>query len=408
MGLMASATFLIVAISAFQLDPASETGRRDSGSGGFQLIAESAQPIYPDLNSPKARSDLSFHEKDNELLAGATIISLRVQPGDDASCLNLYQPTQPRVLGMPPALVERDGFAWAGSMAASAEQRKNPWLLLERDLNPEASSKSQADEPPLVPGVLDLNTALYSLHLWKGVGEIFEIKDGRGRPLRVQVVGLLQNSIFQGDLLLSEQAVIHYFPDASGHRCFLIDVGKPPAGTGKASGTAGPRTREIRALLENRLGDYGFTAQRTFDRLASLMAVQNTYLLTFQSLGGLGLLLGTFGLATVQLRSVLERRGELALLRAAGFRRSRLARLVTIENAVLLAGGLGIGVAAASVAVLPHLFGGGASLPVESLAGTLALVLIVGLLAGLVAVRATLRANLVPATARGIICRTNR
>ena len=56
------------------------------------------------------------------------------------------------------------------------------------------------------------------------------------------------------------------------------------------------------------------------EQLAQFLAVQNTYLSTFQSLGALGLLLGTIGLAVVQLRSVLERRGELALMRAGGFR----------------------------------------------------------------------------------------
>ena len=100
---------------------------------------------------------------------------------------------------------------------------------------------------------------------------------------------------------------------------------------------------------------------------------------------------------TVQLRSVIQRRGELAILRATGFRRARLARLVMIENALLLIGGLGVGVAAALVAVLPHAFGGGASVPWVSLAITLAVVLVVGLAAGLVAVRATLRAPLLPA-----------
>ena len=89
-------------------------------------------------------------------------------------------------------------------------------------------------------------------------------------------------------------------------------------------------------------------------RLAELMAVQNTYLSTFQSLGALGLLLGAAGLAVVQMRSVAERRGELALLQAAGFRRSRLMRMILCENLVLLVGGLGIGTAAAVVAVVPQ------------------------------------------------------
>ncbi|HYW78293.1 MAG TPA: FtsX-like permease family protein, partial [Thermoguttaceae bacterium] len=142
---------------------------------------------------------------------------------------------------------------------------------------------------------------------------------------------------------------------------------------------------------------YGMATETTGGRLADFLAVQNTYLSTFQSLGGLGLLLGTFGLGAVQLRNVLERRGELALLRAAGFRRSMLAVLVMLENGLLLALGLGCGMLAALVAVAPHLIGRTAVIPWPSLAGTLLLVLAIGLIAGLGAVRAVLRAPLLGA-----------
>ncbi len=108
-------------------------------------------------------------------------------------------------------------------------------------------------------------------------------------------------------------------------------------------------------------------------------------------------MLGTIGLAVVQLRSVIERRGELALMRAVGFRRRRLAGMVLLENAALLIGGLAIGVIAALVAILPQLLSGHATTPWLSLAGTLGIVLAFGLTAGLLAVRATLRAPLVPA-----------
>ncbi len=127
------------------------------------------------------------------------------------------------------------------------------------------------------------------------------------------------------------------------------------------------------------------------------MAVQNTYLSTFQSLGALGLLLGTFGLGVAQLRSVLERRGELALLRSAGFRRGRLAELVLGENLVLLVGGLGIGCLAAAVAVLPHWWLGAADTPWATLAAMLLTVALAGTIAGGLAVRAAVRAPLVAA-----------
>ena len=107
--------------------------------------------------------------------------------------------------------------------------------------------------------------------------------------------------------------------------------------------------------------------------------------------------MGTIGLAAVQLRSVLERRGELALLRAAGFRRGLLARLVVLETLVLLLAGLGVGILAALVAVLPHLLGHGAAIPWRWLLAMLGLVLAAGLLASLAAVRAMARQPLLAA-----------
>ena len=357
-GLMASATFLIAAISAFRIDPAQQTPTFNSGNGGFSLVAESDQPIYRDLNTRQGRKELDFSPEDEALLAQCTIYSLRVKPGDDASCLNLFRPRQPRLLGVPVSLIERGGFAWADA----SRGEENPW-------------QSLASGPPHVPVVLDKNTANYSLNLWKGRGEHYEMTDSRGRTLDLEVAGLLSNSIFQGDLLVSEEALLGYDPDVSGYRFFLIES---PA----------ERTEEVRAALERTLGDYGFAAETTADRLAGFLAVQNTYLSTFQSLGGLGLLLGTLGLAAVQLRNVLERRGELALLRATGFRQAMLARMIMLENVVVLALGLAAGMVAAVVAVLPHLLGRGASIPWTAIGGILAAVLAVGILAGLAAVRA--------------------
>ena len=149
------------------------------------------------------------------------------------------------------------------------------------------------------------------------------------------------------------------------------------------------------------MGDYGFTAQTTAARLETFFAVQNTYLSTFRSLGGLGLLLGTIGLAAAQLRSVVERRGELALMQACGFRRRRLSQMILLENSALLLAGLAIGVLAALVVLIPHLIAGGAGIPWLSLAVMLAIVLLAGLLAGAAAARAVMRSSLVPALRGG-------
>ncbi len=376
-GLVASATFLIVSVSAFHLDPTQGEPRLHSGDGGFALVAESTQPMYQDLNSSDGRAALGFSADQEALLRQCEIISLRVQPGDNASCLNLYQARQPRILGIPPALVEHDGFAWAGTAANTPAERENPWLLLHSGADPPDAIDS-------VPMALEKNMATYALHLYGGVGETFPITDSHGRTVNLRIAAMLTNSILQGDLLVSERQLLRLFPEVAGYRFFLVSA---PA----------EKTVEVRRALESVLGDYGFAAETTGRRLAGFLAVQNTYLSTFQSLGGLGLLLGTFGLAVVQMRSVFERRGELALLRAAGFGRRRLALLVMLENASLLLAGLGVGLLAALVAVLPHLASRTAAVPFAALAGTLAVVLITGLAAGALAVRAAVRTPLLPA-----------
>jgi len=163
---------------------------------------------------------------------------------------------------------------------------------------------------------------------------------------------------------------------------FLIDT--PP-----------DRTGAIVAVVEDALAEYGADAMPTVERLAAFHRVENAYLSTFQTLGGLGLLLGTVGLATVLLRNALERRKELALLGAVGFRRGHFGTMVLAENMVLLAVGLLAGAAAASLAIAPAVAARGGRWPLTS-GGLLLLfaVFVAGVLSSAVAARAVTRAPL--------------
>lgn len=394
-GLMAVASFLIVAMSSFRLAPTA------SGTGGFDLMAESSEPVFGDWSTPQGRETLLADRA--SVLAGGTVLPLRLQAGDDASCRNLYQASRPQVIGITEPFIRYfddpavPSFAWAGNAAepTSPAKQANPWRLLSPVGQPfqAVPSAEQASRPvppsaqppqPIVPVILDKNMAMYSLHLYGGIGEEFELSYPEAGAIRFRVVGLLSNCVLQGSLLIGETDFIRLFPNVSGYRFFLI---RSPAG----------KTQQVAEALEDRLSDQGFDAVSTRRRLEDQFAIQNTYLSTFQSLGALGLLLGTFGLATVQVRNVIERRGELALLRASGFRRRRLARLVMLENVALLLGGLLTGFAAALVTTLPHMLTGGASIPFLDLTLLLAVVLLVGSLSSLASVRATLQAPILEA-----------
>jgi ABC-type antimicrobial peptide transport system permease subunit len=236
-----------------------------------------------------------------------------------------------------------------------------------------------------IPVFGEANTLQWMLKT--GLGQTLEVPDERGQPVALRVVGVLQDSIFQSELVMSEANFLRLYPRQEGYQFFLI--GAPPN-----------RAGEVKDLLETTLANQGFSVMPTQRRLEAYLAVENTYLATFQALGGLGLVLGALGLAVVLLRSVWERRGELALLRALGFRQTALGFLVLAENSFLLLLGLGIGTATALLAVAPHLLGGSGVLPWPQLVGLLGLVLAVGLTSAGLAVWATLQAPLLTALRR--------
>jgi len=132
----------------------------------------------------------------------------------------------------------------------------------------------------------------------------------------------------------------------------------------------------------------------TAERLAGFHRVEYTYLSTFQMLGGLGLVLGTLGLGAVLLRNVLERRRELALLRALGYRKSDFFAMVMAENILLLLCGLLVGAGCALLAIAPTLLDRGGRLPGPTVAFLLLSVLATGLLASLGATAVALRSPL--------------
>jgi ABC-type antimicrobial peptide transport system permease subunit len=388
-GLLASAVFLVVAVEVFRRH--AKAG--DGADGGFALMAETDLPLVRDLNTTEGRNDLLEKLERNLIQAGQSpaeakkeidaaqklledsstqFVAFRARAGDDASCLNLYQPRRPRVLGVPANHLERGGFIFAQTQAKTAEEKANPWLLLrERDKG--------------IPAFGEANTVTWMLG--SNLGGTVSVVDGKGNSVDLILAGLLQDSVFQSSLLISEQAFLEMYPNTEGYQFFLI---QSPAG----------REAELKNILERALSRHGMEVTFTKNRLEAFQAVENTYLTTFQALGGLGLLLGSLGLAVVLLRGVWERRAELALLRALGYRRSALAWLVLAENGFLILVGLVGGTAAALLAVAPNLLTGVGSIPWAALFALLAGTLAVGFLGGALALVGSLRAPLVPALRR--------
>ena len=371
--LIASAAFIIVAVESFHREGGIDERDPQSGTGGYTLLADTLLPIAHDLSTPDGRDTLNINDlfESGAPLEQVTVARFRVRPGEDASCLNLYQAKDPRILAPTDEFVAMGRFSFSSSLAETPEEEANPWRLLHREFDDGA-----------IPAIGDVTSLTYALHL--GVGDDFVLNRDTDHPIRLRIVAALSDSILQRELLIAEDQFERVFSDYDGYRFFLADTALDQAG-------------DVSAALEDRLADFGFDAVSTGERLASFHRVNNTYLATFQTLGGLGLVLGTFGLGAVLLRNVLERRRELALLRAVGYNARHLSLLVLAENAFLLFTGLLAGTTCALVAIAPAWIERGGRLPLASLMVLLALVVGAGLSASLAATVAAIRTPLLKA-----------
>lgn len=373
-GLLACASFLLIAVDSFRREPPADVNDPNSPSGGFGLVADSDVPVFQDLNRSPGRMELNFDDTAQNQLKDVEIVALRLHGGDDASCLNLYQPLRPRLLGVPATLIQRGGFVFQSKLALADASSANAWTLLNHEFDDGA-----------IPVVGEANTVLWMLK--SGLGGAIVTTDERGHSITLRVVGLLKDSVFQSELLLSESNFLKLFPSQTGYNFFLI---RGPADS----------LSEVQDMLNRNLAERGFVAVRTSDRLATFLAVENMYLSTFQALGGLGLLLGSLGLAVVLLRAIWERRSELALLRALGYRNGALAWLILAENGFLMFVGISIGTGAAIISVAPHVIASGNAVSLTRLLLLLAGVMVIGLGSGAIAFASTLRTGVIVALRR--------
>lgn len=309
---LASGIFMVMAVDVFRENPMAHAAERGSGTGGFAFYAETTLPVY---TQPPGGVGMKLHE------------------ADDASCLNLNRAQAPGFLGVSPGLLaERKAFTFLEGGPG--------WERLERE-EPDGA----------VPAIGDEATTRWGLG--KSLGETLLCMDEQGNPLRVRIVGVLRSSITQGRLIISERQFVRHFPSAAGYRVFLMDSLTEPA----------------RETLQGR----GLELTPAWKRWAEFQAVENAYLSLFEALGGLGLLLGSVGLGIVVARNVLERRRELAFLRAVGFSSRAVRGLIASEHWMLTALGLAVGTVAAAVAVCPSLMMPGTSASLLRPACTLAL-----------------------------------
>ena len=314
-----------------KLDASRDARLRSSGTGGFAFWAESSVPIMQNPNAPEGLENYGLYADD---LPEVSFVPFRVREGEEASCLNLNRAQRPRIMGVDPdGLISRQAFSFASSWKGHSREPSG-WQWLHEVL-----------EDGSIPGIADHQSILWAMG--KKVGDVLEVMDASGEVLRIRLVAGVANSILQ-ECLIAESHFTQHFQGAAGYKAFLVDA---PAESQK----------EVGEKLSRSLEDVGFSLYDSLERMNAFNAVQNTYLSTFQLLGGLGLILGSFGRGAVVLRNLQDRWKEWAILAAVGFSSRRLRGLVCLEHLALLVIGLLMGAGSAVLATWPSLGKAGGS-----------------------------------------------
>lgn len=311
-GMLAVGTFLVVGAGAFRQSPPEQSNDFQSATGGFSYIMKTSLPLYDDLLSKDASELFDFN---THLFEDVSIVPLRSQDGDDASCLNLYQSKQPPLLGIP------------------VDQVKGRFIFIDGNW----TSLKKPEHSDVLLAAVDQSTLMWSLK--KRIGDRITYMDGEGQGFEVELAAVIKGSFLQGGLYISEKDWQKKFPSKGGYKEFWI------GGSGMVDPVVGH--------LKERLLNYGARVQSTHERMGQFRKVENTYLSIFQALGGMGVLLGTIGLFVLVLRNLWERRQEQAILEAIGFSLAHLQNIAMNENKRVIWAGLVLGLVAGLFGLIP-------------------------------------------------------
>lgn len=364
--LLALGTFSIIITGANRKTFHGADNRRNSGAGGFLYWAETTIPLPYDLNTQEGKEKLAL--QDEQILKDVSFVHLYAKEGDDASCLNLNQVSNPQVLGVDPAAFDSVS-AFAFKKLHKKINSKHPWLSLNKTY-----SKN------IIPAIADQTVLTWGLK--KSVGDTLHYINEKGENLKLLLVGGLSSSVFQGNVLISDSLFLKHFPSEAGSDFMLIN--------GKKS-----RQDEIADVLRFNLTDYGIELTPAIQRLREFYSVTNTYLSVFMLLGGLGVVIATIGLGIVLLRNILDRKKEFAVLLAHGFKKQQVFLVTFIENMFLLLTGLAVGIISAFIGILPSLLSPAFNMPWGFMLTIMAAIVASGILCIYFPARSSMPGNIV-------------
>jgi putative ABC transport system permease protein len=276
--------------------------------GGYDIIGETAVPISIDLENASQRIK---HNIDAPTLDNLQITEIKMVGPQGGTCSNMNVRYPPRLLGVNANFLHENSFQFMETLSDDDTPR-NTWSDLE---------KTAAENNGRMPIVVDYNTLVW---IYGGaLGEIYTIDDEAGETIKLEVIGVLENSVFGGTFIMSEENLEQLYPTSAEYRYALFKI-KPGVKS---------TPEELASDLERELHQYGMDTQAIRQLILENQAYERSFMVLFQAFLALGLIVGVIGMGVVTARNVQERRFEVGILRALGFNRKMVLKAFILEPA---------------------------------------------------------------------------
>ncbi len=331
--LLASSLFIVFTVGINKKNVNENTLNNKSGTGGFTLFGETSIPFYKDLNSSEFRKKNDIDEYSIENLR---FIQMKVKSGEDASCLNLNRVKTPQVIGINSnEFIKREAFTF--SSLSPYVDSNNPWSVLDKQISHN-----------VIPGIADASVIQWQLG--KSIGDSLKYMDDSGNEFFIVLVAGLENSIFQGNILISESNFLKRFNSINGYNLFISELSNVDL-------------IKVMKQINYAMQDYGLNLSTSLERLSQFNMVENTYLSIFLILGSFGILIGSLGIGIVVFRNISEQKKEFALFQAVGINKGKIISFINLSYLLILIVGIFIGIIAAIIASLPSLMSANSEIP---------------------------------------------
>lgn len=268
-------------------------GDVEKEKGGFDVLARSTVPI----------EDLKVKGASLTVAMQATLYTAGYRVGDSSEV-----PFPARMYGVNRSMSSSDYTFSKKPKGLSARQvwtklaTEDGYAVLDRATNPGAAE----------------------------VNDFLVLKTDSGRTARLKVIGIIDAATLRG-IFISRVKFSELFPARTGDSAWLIRA------------EAGQSDTVLARRTEREFARFGFDANAIDDLFREDAATQRSFVGIFQLLLKLGLVIGISGLAIGALRTVLERRQAIGILRAMGFGRGMVAFWLILETLLVATLGVGAG-----------------------------------------------------------------